>query len=108
LLHALGEHGLEPQDTWFSVRVSRLAWAREQTYTIVIAYPPARVALTSFLRRTTSRADEHAVGVWVLCESEAHELCEGARTALASPSSKIGVANYRRPESMNLRWQQMV
>jgi hypothetical protein len=76
-LRLLRERGLEPREGWVSVRVINAPWPRERTYTVVIAYHPARVALSGALRRTTSSAEKEAVGVWVLDEAEARQLCEG-------------------------------
>ena len=67
---ALRELGLE-QDNSVSVQVAHGAWTSERTYTVVIAYQAARVALARLLRRSTSTSDKYAVGVWVLDESEA-------------------------------------
>ena len=78
LLRVLRERGLEPRDGWVSVRVVTAQWPRERTYTVVIAYHPARVALADMLRRNADSAKKNAVGVWVLDESEARELCKGA------------------------------
>jgi hypothetical protein len=77
LLRELTVRGLKPQDSWVSVRVARPPWPPDRTYTVVIAYLPARVALSGVLRRSTSSAEKYAVGVWVLDEAEARELCEG-------------------------------
>ena len=76
LLRVLRERGLEPSDGWVSVRVVHAPWPRERTYTIVIAYQPARVALSDILRRNATSAEKYAVGVWVLDEPEARQLCE--------------------------------
>jgi hypothetical protein len=78
LLRVLREHGLEPREGWVSVRLVNALWSRERTYTVIIASHPARLALLGVLRRTTRSAETRAVGVWVLNESEAHQLCAGA------------------------------
>jgi len=88
LLRALRELGLEPQDSWVAVRVARAGWTPGQTYTVVIAYEAARVGLSGLLRGSASTAENHAVGVWVLNEAEARELCDGRSTPLRSPSEQ--------------------
>ena len=80
LLRALRERGLEPRDGWVSVRLVNAPWPRDRTYTVIITCHPARVALLEVLRRTTRNAETRAVGVWVLNESEARQLCAGATT----------------------------
>ena len=80
LLRVLREHGLEPREGWVSVRLVDAPWPREKTYTVIIASHPARLALLGVLRRTTRSAETRAVGVWVLNESEARQLCAGAST----------------------------
>jgi len=82
LLRALRVRGLEPQDSWVSIRVAHPPFSAGRTYTVVIAYQPARVALAGLLRRTTSTVEQYEVGVWVLDESEARELCDGACSTL--------------------------
>jgi hypothetical protein len=78
LLRVLREHGFEPREGWVSVRLVNAPWPRERTYTVIIAYHPARLALLGVLRRTTRSAETQAVGVWVLNESEARHLCARA------------------------------
>jgi hypothetical protein len=93
LLRVLRARGLEPQASWVAVRVADAPFSPERTYAVVIAYQPARAALSSVLRRRTSVAEKYAVGVWMLDESEARELCDGdsnlarwgVRTATARP-----------------------
>jgi len=75
LLHALRVRGLEPQDSWLSVRLAYAPWPRERMYTVIIAYPAARVPLAQVLRRTTGTAEKRSVGVLVLDEAEARDLC---------------------------------
>jgi hypothetical protein len=77
LLRVLRAHRLEPQDSWAAVRVADAAFSPERTYAVVIAYQPARAALSSALRRRTGVVEKYAVGVWMLDESEARELCDG-------------------------------
>jgi hypothetical protein len=77
LLRVLRDRGLEPRDGWVSVRVVNAPWPRDRTYTVIIAYHPARVALLEVLQRATRNAETHAVGVWVLNESEARHLSNG-------------------------------
>jgi len=86
LLRALRVRGLEPQSSWVSIRIAHPPFSGERTYTVVIAYQPARVALAGLLRRTTSSAEKYEVGVWVLDESEARELCKGAFSTLGTPA----------------------
>ena len=78
LLRALRVRGLEPQESWVSVRLAYAPWPRERAYTVVIAYQPARVPLARVLRRSTGSFEREPVGVWVLDEAEARQLCEGA------------------------------
>jgi hypothetical protein len=78
LLRALRASGLDPLDGWVSVRAVNSPWPLQRSYTVVIAYQPARAALAGMLRRNTSGAEKEAVGVWVLNESEARQLCGGA------------------------------
>jgi hypothetical protein len=73
----LSERGLEPRDAWLSVRLVK--WPRERMYTVIIAYQPARVVLAGLLGRDMGSVKRNAVGVWVLDESEARDLCDGAR-----------------------------
>ena len=67
--------GLEPQDSWVSVLLAHAPPPRDRTYTVVIAYQPARVAVAELLHRTTSSAEKQAVRM--LDEAEARQLCEG-------------------------------
>jgi hypothetical protein len=78
LLRALKASGLDPQDGWVSVRAVNSPWPLQRSYTVVIAYQPARAALAGMLRRNTGGAEKESVGVWVLNESEARQLCGGA------------------------------
>ena len=80
LVRVLRERGLEARDSWVSVRVVNAPWPRERTYTVVIAYPPARVALASALQRPIQPNAEkkNLVEVWVLDEPQARQICEGA------------------------------
>ena len=78
LLRELRVRGLEPRDGGVSVRVVNAPWPRDRTYTVTIAHYPGRVALLEVLRRTTRSAETQAVGVWVLNESEARQLRDGA------------------------------
>ena len=77
LLRILREHGLEPREGRVSVRLVNAPWPRDRTYTVIIASHPARLALLGVLRRTTRTGETRAVGVWVLNESEARQLCAG-------------------------------
>jgi hypothetical protein len=76
LLRALRQVGLKPQDSWVTVRVAHAPPPRDRVYTVVIAYQPARVALSGVLR-PTNRTEKYGVGVWVLDEPQARGLCEG-------------------------------
>ena len=76
LLRVLRELGLDPKDDWISVRVVNAAWSKERTYSVVIAYEPARAALGGVLPRCVGNAEKYAVGVWVLDQSDARALCE--------------------------------
>jgi hypothetical protein len=74
-MRVLRAQGLEPQDSWLSVRLARVPWPRQGMYT-VIAYHAATLALARVLQRDTKSAETSAVGVWVLNEAEARQLCE--------------------------------
>lgn len=74
LLRILRQRGLEPRDSWVSVRLVRGS-PRLRTYMVIIGYEPARGLLAQVLRRTTGSAERAPVGVWVLDESEARQLC---------------------------------
>jgi hypothetical protein len=52
LLRAFRVRGLEPQDSWVSVRLAYAPWLRERMYTVIIAYPQAPALL---LRRCTPK-----------------------------------------------------
>jgi hypothetical protein len=78
LLHILRAQGLEPEDSWLSVRLAHAPWSRERTYTLVIAYHAAGDALLQVLRHTAGLSEQRLVGIWVLNESEARELCQDA------------------------------
>jgi len=78
LPRVLRDRGLEPRDGWVSVRLVNAPWPRDRTYTVIIAYHPARVALLEVLRRATRNAETQGVGVWVLNESKARHVSNGA------------------------------
>lgn len=76
LLSLLRDRGVEPLDGWLAVRVVK--WPRERMYTVIIAYEPARVALAGLLYGDVASARKDGVGIWVLDESEARNLCDRA------------------------------
>jgi hypothetical protein len=77
LLSALSKRGLNPQAGWVSVRL--VNWPRDPLYTVLVAYEPARLALAGVLKGYHSSSTQNdALGFWVLDESEARSLCEGA------------------------------
>jgi hypothetical protein len=78
LLRELRERGLEPQHSWVSVRVAHAPRVPESRYTVIIPNQPARDVLAQVLGGTTGNTDKRLVGVWVLDESEARQLCVGA------------------------------
>jgi hypothetical protein len=88
LLRELRERGLEPQQSWVSVRVAKAPRVPEPRYTVIIAYQPARDALAQALGCTTGNTEKRLAGVWVLDESEARELCEGASNDAQSRSGR--------------------
>ncbi len=92
LLRALKASGLEPREDWVSVRVVNAPWPRERTHTAIIAYHPTRLALSKVLRRVTSSGKKEAVEVWVLNESEARQLCEGASNGAQPGERRARVA----------------
>jgi hypothetical protein len=76
LLGVLKERGLEPREGWVRVRLVSGSGPWAGMYVVVIAYPTARTELASTLRRITGgRAEKETVGVWVLTQLEARELC---------------------------------
>ena len=74
LLRVLTGRGLEPKEDWVTVHIVH---EQERTHTFVIAREPARAALYEILRRNATSMEDFLVGVWVLDESEARQLCEG-------------------------------
>jgi hypothetical protein len=85
LLRLLREDGLEPREHWLSVRLVNDPWPLAGMYTVIIGYPAAKVALSRVLRRITRSDENEAVGVWVLNESEARQLCAGPVQRLSVP-----------------------
>ncbi len=83
---------MEPREDWVSVRVVNAPWPRERTYTAIIAYHPTRLAVSNLLRRVTSSGKKAAVEVWVLNESEARQLCEGASNGAQPGERRARVA----------------
>lgn len=73
LLRILREHGLEPQDSWLTVRAAYAVWSQHRTYTAIIKHGPASLALRETLR---SGATNYAADVWVLDEAQARQLCD--------------------------------
>jgi hypothetical protein len=78
LLRALRQGGLEPGESWVSVQRVSEPWPWAGMYTVRISYQGAWAALSAVLRRIIRSGEKEVVGVWVLNESEARQLCAGA------------------------------
>ena len=78
LVSLLTAHGLKPVEEWVHVRRLYDPWLLQGVYTVTVAHPAAKTALWAVLRRITRSSQKDAVGVWVLNESEARQLCADA------------------------------
>src|SRR5262245_43947055 len=77
LIRILKDRGLEPRASWVTVRL--VVGTPEHLYTVIITYEPARAELAGVLRsHHASSAENNMTGFWVLTESDARNLCEGA------------------------------
>jgi hypothetical protein len=80
LVSLLTAHGLKPveEEGWVHVRRLYDPWLLQGVYTVTVAHRAAKTALWAVLRRITRSSRKDAVGVWVLSESEARQLCADA------------------------------
>jgi hypothetical protein len=74
LLRALRDAGLAPKDGWVTVRLVS-GDTGTQYAIVVVAHIDARAVLTQILRPRRGQAETSTVGVWVLDQTEAQELC---------------------------------
>lgn len=78
LADLLQRHGMQAQGQWVTVRTAQRRGFVSRDYVVVITYAAANDALSSELKRITgeNQAGSAKLGIWILNEWQARELCE--------------------------------